>query len=171
MTSLLAVSLFTALNGPQADVRQLTAGSALYERVVGAARAWRSALVGRRFHELVGYEWPEGRSALGKELRDPKSGVYRTLYDASPSVAAFLSRPDLASAGVFQMTHPNYRDSYFLACFALKDRSPTHWPNRYTEIQKLSDLRRHFCLDLVAEGEEWRVSFDFARTEGDSEGP
>lgn len=150
-------------------VRPLPPNDPRASDVGDAAKAWRTAVLAKDYRTLVKYGWPEERERLRARLADKRSVLWRTLFGATFSATHFFQQQSVVGLTVFEGPGSFERGYPWAACFFDGSKKPPAWPGSYPDLQRLSDLRAVFCLTIQRDGEEWRISYGFAREEDDEQ--
>lgn len=64
-----------------ANAAILTQSSATYKEIMPIATEWKDAVINKRYDILVSYALPEAQEHAKIELNNPKSKLYKILYD------------------------------------------------------------------------------------------
>jgi len=151
--------------GAAGQVEVLSAESPQYQEVVPHVTRWMKGVLAENQQILINAGSPDDRDGIAKGLRDKNSDLYKILYTGKTSVFKFFRSAKSIDIALFRHTDLEQHGQGTTACYYDKGKIKPQWPNDYTDLAKLSDMKNVFCIFLFNSHSNWYVSYGFAEEE------
>lgn len=130
-----------------------------YSQLQTVAREWKDAVSRRRTGALVDYALPEAREVVQRDLEDPTTPLYNTLYGMK--LSRLFQEKDLET---LLIPHPDLKRHGMgtSVCFVDPTTPRPSWPISRETLNAFSREPGTFCIFGFRADGRWYISYEFA---------